>query len=121
MEIVILINNQQKNMQNAQDITYTKLSCWFFSDTEVNLKNNAPDSSSSANLLLQNTKAMLQSSAFLHPIYTGKPPADELTKKQSSSAALFSNSKVPDRGTMLTFECCFSGRTEMSRSESKGE
>lgn len=40
---------------------------------------------------------MLQSSASPHPIYTGKPPADGLIKKQSSSAALFSNSKVPAR------------------------
>lgn len=40
---------------------------------------------------------MLQSSASPHPIYTGKPPADELIKKQSSSAALFSNSEVPAR------------------------
>lgn len=64
---------------------------------------------------------MLQSSASPHPIYTGKPPADELIKKQSSSAALFRNSKVPARVLMPTFGRCFSQMTKVSWQESKRE
>lgn len=64
----------------------------FFPNTEVNLKNKAPDSRSSAKLVLQSTKALLQSSDSSYLIYTGKLP-EEFAKKQSSSAALFSNSR----------------------------
>lgn len=64
---------------------------------------------------------MLQSSASPHSIYTGKPPADKLIKKQSSSAALFSNSKVPARVPHSLLGAVFQEGPKMSSWESKGE
>lgn len=58
MEILMLIKNKQKNMQITQDVTYTKM-CYFFPGIEVNLKNKAQDSSSSAKLVLYSTKTKL--------------------------------------------------------------